>query len=120
MSSKVLLEINNLSKIFADAENRVIALNNISLTVNEGEIYGIVGMSGAGKSTLIRCINRLDTPNEGSILNRNQNIFDMNRQTLLQTRRKIGMIFLQFNLFMQRTIAHNIRFPLEIAGVVRN
>lgn len=119
MSSKVLLEINNLSKIFADAENRVIALNNISLTVNEGEIYGIVGMSGAGKSTLIRCINRLDTPNEGSILYRNQNILDMNRQTLLQTRRKIGMIFQQFNLFMQRTIAHNIRYPLEIAGVDR-
>ena len=63
MSGQVLIEVQGLRKVFQDAENRVIALNDINLKVYEGEIYGIVGMSGAGKSTLIRCINRLDTPN---------------------------------------------------------
>jgi D-methionine transport system ATP-binding protein len=74
-------------------------------------------MSGAGKSTLIRCINRLDTPNRGQILYRGQDILTMDRKTLLKTRRKIGMIFQQFNLFMQRTVSRNIRYPMEIAGV---
>jgi len=117
VSGNVLIEVEGLSKIFADAENRVVALNDISLTVREGEIYGIVGMSGAGKSTLIRCINRLDTPNEGRIAYRGQDVLAMNRQELLAARRKMGMIFQQFNLFMQRTVARNIRYPLEIAGV---
>ncbi len=119
MSGKVLIQVVNLSKIFNDAENRVTALNRISLTVNEGEIYGIVGMSGAGKSTLIRCINRLDTPNDGKVLYRGRDILEMDRQELLKTRRKMGMIFQQFNLFMQRTIAQNVRYPLEIAGVTK-
>ena len=119
MSGQVLIEVQKLRKVFQDAENRVIALNDINLKVYEGEIYGIVGMSGAGKSTLIRCINRLDTPNEGQILYRGQDILAMDRQTLLQTRRKMGMIFQQFNLFMQRSIAENVRYPLEISGVPR-
>ncbi|NLW20269.1 MAG: ATP-binding cassette domain-containing protein, partial [Clostridiales bacterium] len=114
-----MIEVRGLSKIFADAENRVTALNDISLQVQEGQIYGIVGMSGAGKSTLIRCINRLDTPNEGQIIYRGQDILAMNRQELLGARRKMGMIFQQFNLFMQRTVAQNIRYPLEITGVSR-
>lgn len=112
-----LIRISNLSKVFHDADNRVTALNRISLTVYEGEIYGIVGMSGAGKSTLIRCINRLDTPNEGQVLYRGRDVMKMDRQDLLATRRKMGMIFQQFNLFMQRTIAGNISYPLEIAKV---
>lgn len=119
VSGQVLIEVNGLKKVFSDAENRVIALNDISLKVQEGEIYGIVGMSGAGKSTLIRCINRLDTPNEGQILYRGNDILLMDRNQLLKTRRKMGMIFQQFNLFMQRTIAENVRYPLEIAGVSR-
>ena len=117
MYSVPLIQVNNLSKIFADADNKVVALNDISLKVNEGEIYGIVGMSGAGKSTLIRCINRLDIPNQGEILYRGQDVLRMNKKTLLQTRRKMGMIFQQFNLFMQRTIAENIMYPLEITRV---
>lgn len=119
MSGQVLIEVQGLRKVFQDAENRVIALNDINLKVYEGEIYGIVGMSGAGKSTLIRCINRLDTPNDGEIRYRGQDILSMDRKTLLQTRRKMGMIFQQFNLFMQRTIAENVRYPLEIADVPR-
>ncbi len=120
MPSVPLIEIKHLSKIFSDAENRVVALNDISLTVNEKEIYGIVGMSGAGKSTLIRCINRLDTPNGGEVLYRGQDILRMDRKQLLQTRRKMAMIFQQFNLLMQRTVGQNVRYPLEIAGVSRN
>lgn len=112
-----LIEIVRLSKVFSDAENRVVALNDISLSVQEGEIYGIVGMSGAGKSTLIRCINRLDTPNSGQVLYRGRDILKMNRAELLQTRRKMGMIFQQFNLLMQRSVGQNVRYPLEIAGV---
>ena len=117
MSQQVLNAVKGLSKVFQDAENRVIALNDINLQILEGQIYGIVGMSGAGKSTLIRCINRLDTPNQGQILYRGQDILTMDRKTLLKTRRKIGMIFQQFNLFMQRTVARNVRYPMEIAGV---
>ncbi|MGI6724629.1 MAG: methionine ABC transporter ATP-binding protein [Christensenellales bacterium] len=117
MSQQVLIAVKGLSKVFQDAENRVIALNDINLQILEGQIYGIVGMSGAGKSTLIRCINRLDTPNQGQILYRGQDILTMDRKTLLKTRRKIGMIFQQFNLFMQRTVARNVRYPMEIAGV---
>jgi D-methionine transport system ATP-binding protein len=117
VSQQVLIAVKGLSKVFQDAENRVIALNDINLQILEGQIYGIVGMSGAGKSTLIRCINRLDTPNQGQILYRGQDILTMDRKTLLKTRRKIGMIFQQFNLFMQRTVARNVRYPMEIAGV---
>ena len=83
MSQQVLIAVNGLSKVFQDAENRVIALNDINLQILEGQIYGIVGMSGAGKSTLIRCINRLDTPNRGQILYRGQDILTMDRKTLL-------------------------------------
>ena len=117
MSENKLIQVVNLSKVFSDAENHVTALNRINLTVYEGEIYGIVGMSGAGKSTLIRCINLLDTPNEGQVLYRGENVLSMDRRRLLQARRKMGMIFQQFNLFMQRTVAQNVRYPLEISGL---
>lgn len=119
MTLKELIRVEGLEKIFKDADNQVTALDDINLTVYEGEIYGIVGMSGAGKSTLIRCINRLDTPSKGRILYRGVDILKMHSESLLQTRRKMGMIFQQFNLFMQRTIAQNVRYPLEIAGVNR-
>lgn len=119
MSGEKLIEVKDLSKVFSDADNKVTALNRISLSVYEGEIYGIVGMSGAGKSTLIRCINRLDTPNEGQVLYRGRDVLKMDRRELLRTRRKMGMIFQQFNLFMQRTIAENVRYPLDIAGIAK-
>ena len=116
MRGDELIRIQGLKKVFIDAERRVTALDGISLTVYEGEIYGIVGMSGAGKSTLIRCINRLDTPSAGEVFYRGKNVLAMGRDELLATRRRMGMIFQQFNLFMQRTVFENVRDPLEIAG----
>ncbi len=95
----------------------MVALDDISLNIDKGEIYGIIGMSGAGKSTLIRCINRLDTPTSGEIYFEGKNVLAMPRKELLQTRRRVSMIFQHFNLLMQKTVAKNIRYPLEIAGV---
>ncbi|NLA54517.1 MAG: ATP-binding cassette domain-containing protein, partial [Clostridiales bacterium] len=95
------------------------ALDRISLNVYKGEIYGVIGMSGAGKSTLIRCINRLDVPSSGQILYRGRDIIAMDKRELQTLRRKVSMIFQQFNLLMQRTVAENVRYPLEIAGVKR-
>src|SRR5699024_4668811 len=92
-------------------------LSNISLTIDKGDIYGIIGMSGAGKSTLIRCLNRLDTPTDGQIFIDGENILAMSKQQLRQTRRRMAMIFQQFNLLMQKSVARNVRYPLEIAGV---
>ena len=112
-----LIEIRDLKKVYPVPGAEVVALDKINLTINRGEIYGIIGMSGAGKSTLIRCLNRLDTPTEGSVLIDGKNVLTMNRKELLATRRKVSMIFQQFNLLMQKTVARNIRYPLEIAGV---
>lgn len=112
-----LIEIKGLKKVYAVPGGEVVALDGISLSIEKGQIYGIIGMSGAGKSTLIRCINRLDTPTEGQILIDGQNILAMNDKQLMATRRKVSMIFQQFNLLMQKTVARNVRYPMEIAGV---
>ena len=111
------IEIRGLCKVYQIPGGEVVALNNISLSIEKGDIYGIIGMSGAGKSTLIRCLNRLDSPNDGQILIDGQNILAMSKQELRQTRRRMAMIFQQFNLLMQKTVARNVRYPLEIAGV---
>ena len=116
-SSTPLIEIKNLSKVYHLPTHDVVALNDITLTIDHGEIYGIIGMSGAGKSTLIRCINRLDTPTCGEIFLHGVDVLKMGRKDLLTTRKKVSMIFQQFNLLMQKTVARNIRYPLEIAGV---
>ena len=104
-------------KSFVTAEGPVEALKNVNLTVNDGDIYGIIGMSGAGKSTLIRCMNRLETPTDGKILIDGQDVLTMNQKQLNMMRRKMSMIFQQFNLQMQKTVGRNVRYPLEIAGV---
>ncbi|NLO84037.1 MAG: ATP-binding cassette domain-containing protein [Clostridiales bacterium] len=111
------IQIRGLCKVYQIPGGEVVALNNINLNIHKGDIYGIIGMSGAGKSTLIRCLNRLDTPNDGQILIDGQNILAMTKQELRQTRRRMAMIFQQFNLLMQKTVAKNVRYPLEIAGV---
>ena len=111
------IEIRGLSKVYQIPGGEVQALNNINLTIEKGDIYGIIGMSGAGKSTLIRCLNRLDTPTDGQILIDGQNVLAMSKKELLATRRRMAMIFQQFNLQMQKTVARNVRYPLEIAGV---
>ena len=116
-SSSPLIEVRDLRKVYPVPGGEVVALDKINLSIDRGQIYGIIGMSGAGKSTLIRCMNRLDTPTEGQILLDGQDILAMNGRQLMQMRRKVSMIFQQFNLLMQKTVARNVRYPLEIAGV---
>ena len=119
MIEKPLIQIRELSKVYSTPEGEVVALDRVSLDVRKGEIYGVIGMSGAGKSTLIRCINRLDVPTGGEVLYRGQDVLKMSRPDLLKLRRKVSMIFQQFNLLMQRTVGENVRYPLEIAGLPR-
>lgn len=117
MSEQPIIQIKDLKKVYQVPGGEVVALNGINLTIERGQIYGIIGMSGAGKSTLIRCINKLDTPTEGQVLINGKNVLAMSQKELLQTRRRTAMIFQQFNLLMQKTVARNVRYPLEIAGV---
>ena len=112
-----LIEIRSLRKVYQVPGGEVVALDGIDLSIARGQIYGIIGMSGAGKSTLIRCLNRLDTPTDGQILIDGQNILAMNEKQLMAMRRKVSMIFQSFNLLMQKTVARNVRYPLELAGV---
>ncbi|HNW86311.1 MAG TPA: ATP-binding cassette domain-containing protein [Candidatus Limiplasma sp.] len=116
-ASRPQIEIRNLRKVYPIPEGELVALDSISLTVDKGDIYGIIGMSGAGKSTLIRCLNRLDNPSDGEIFIDGHNILAMSQPELRATRRRMAMIFQQFNLLMQKTVAKNVRYPLEIAGM---
>ena len=112
-----IIEIKNLSKVFGSGENQVAALHNVSLAVQPGEIFGIIGLSGAGKSTLVRCINLLERPTDGEVLFHGQDLRNLKDKPLRQQRRKISMIFQGFNLLEQRTALDNICFPLELVGV---
>ena len=112
-----MIEIKNLKKTYESSENSVNALDNINLTVNDGDIYGIIGMSGAGKSTLVRCINMLERPTAGQVLIDGKDIGALNEKELREERKKISMIFQGFNLLQQRTCLANICFPMELAGV---
>ncbi len=114
-----MIDIKNLSKIFTIPGQEILALDNVSLSVKTGEIFGIIGLSGAGKSTLIRCINMLEKPTQGSIMVDGQEITRLDKRGLRSARQKIGMIFQQFNLLSSRTVFDNVMFPLEIAGVPR-
>ena len=112
-----IIEIKHLSKIFGTGENQVAALQDVSLAVKSGEIFGIIGLSGAGKSTLVRCINLLEHPNEGAVLFHGEDLTNLKEKQLRMQRRKISMIFQSFNLLDQRNCLDNICFPLELAGV---
>ena len=114
-----IIEIKNLCKVFGSGDGKVAALQNVSVAVQPGEIFGIIGLSGAGKSTLVRCINLLEHPTEGQILFHGQDLMDLKDKELRLQRRKISMIFQSFNLLDQRTALDNICFPLELAGVSR-
>ena len=103
----------NLSKRFTTKDGTVEALKNINLSIEKGDIYGIIGMSGAGKSTLVRCINLLERPTEGKVYVEGEELTAMSPKELRQRRKKIGMIFQQFNLFAARTVYENIAFPLR-------
>lgn len=124
-----MIRISNLSKVFKTSHGMFTALQNVDLSVEKEDIYGIIGMSGAGKSTLVRCINLLEVPTEGEIIVDGKCIFRklpdqeevlLKGKDLLMMRREIGMIFQAPNLLMQRTVADNIAFPLEIAGAPKD
>ena len=112
-----MIEIKHLSKTFGVSGGTVDALKDISLTIPDGEIYGIIGMSGAGKSTLVRCINMLERPTAGEVLIDGKSMTELSQRELREKRRDITMIFQGFNLLMQRNCLKNVCFPLELAGV---
>lgn len=111
------IEFREITKIFKQKKARVKALDHVSMTIEPGEIVGIIGYSGAGKSTLVRMINGLDTPSAGELLLDDTNIVGMSERKLRGIRRNIGMIFQQFNLMNSRTAAGNIEYPLQLQGV---
>ena len=112
-----MIEIRHLNKTYRTADKDIVALEDINLTINDGEIFGIIGLSGAGKSTLVRCINLLEQPSAGEVIVDGESITALPRKELLKLRRSIGMIFQGFNLLEQRSVLRNVCFPLEIAGV---
>ena len=111
------IEFREITKIFKQKKARIKALDHVSMTIEPGEIVGIIGYSGAGKSTLVRMINGLDTPSAGELLLDDTNIVGMSEKKLRGIRRNIGMIFQQFNLMSSRTAAGNIEYPLQLQGV---
>ncbi len=112
-----MIELIGLGKTFESKNSYVKALEDINLTIYEGEIFGIIGLSGAGKSTLVRCINYLERPTKGRVIFDKIDLSEVQDYELLKIRQSMGMIFQQFNLLMQRNTLDNICFPLEIAGV---
>lgn len=112
-----MIQIEHLSKSFKTADGTVEALKDITLTVPDGEIFGIIGMSGAGKSTLVRCINMLERPTEGKVIIDGCDISALPAKQLREMRRSITMIFQGFNLLMQRNCLKNVCFPMELAGI---
>lgn len=112
-----MIELKHLSKTFETAGGRVDALKDVSLTIPDGDVYGIIGMSGAGKSTLVRCINMLERPTEGEVIVNGQRLDTMTPTQLRAARREITMIFQRFNLLMQRNCLANVCFPMELSGL---
>jgi len=115
-----MIELKHLSKIYdPGTPHAVTALEDISLDIHDGEIFGIIGLSGAGKSTLVRCINLLEKPTSGQVLLDGRDLTALPQKELLKARRSVGMIFQDFNLLEQRTVLRNVLFPLELAGTPR-
>lgn len=112
-----MIELKKLNKTFKTKNGSIVALDDIDLTINDGEIFGIIGLSGAGKSTLVRCINLLERPTAGEVVIDGKNLMTLTSRELLNVRRSIGMIFQGFNLLEQRSTLKNVCFPLEVADV---
>ncbi|MET3683692.1 D-methionine transport system ATP-binding protein [Alkalibacillus flavidus] len=112
-----MISIKQLSKSFKTKDQTVQAVDNVSLNIEKGDIFGVIGYSGAGKSTFVRLINRLEDPTDGEIILNGQDMTDLSKSQLRLERQKIGMIFQHFNLLWSRTVYENVAFPLEIAGV---
>ncbi len=112
-----MIRLENVSKTFTDSNKEVHAVNNVSLTINDGDIFGIIGFSGAGKSTLVRCINLLEKPTDGKVFVDDAEITALSGKDLRKARKKIGMIFQHFNLMPSRTIFGNVAYPLRGSGL---
>ena len=112
-----MITLTHVSKIFPGGESGVHAVQDVSLHIAPGEIFGIIGYSGAGKSTLVRCINLLERPTQGTVTVDGRELTALSEKELRQERRKIGMIFQQFNLMTARTVAQNVAFPLKDSGL---
>ncbi len=111
------IELRGLGKTFVSDKAEFFALKNISLSIEKGDIYGIIGMSGAGKSTLIRCLNYLERPTSGSVLIDGTDLGTLSQKELRKRRQDIAMIFQHFNLLMQKNVIDNVCLPLLIQGV---
>ena len=114
-----IIQLKHLTKRFGGGEDEVRALEDVSIEIQPGEVFGVIGLSGAGKSTLVRCINLLERPTEGEVIVDGQDMTRLSDRQLREVRKSIGMIFQSFNLLMQRTALDNICFPLELARVSR-
>lgn len=114
-----LISIKGLSKYFTTADKKITAVDDLTLDIKEGDIFGVIGYSGAGKSTFLRLLNRLEEPSVGNITIADQDITSLTKKELRLARQDIGMIFQHFNLLWSRTVKENISFPLEIAGVAK-
>ena len=112
-----IIETKNLYKTFEIEGNTVNALNDINLSIEEGDIYGIIGMSGAGKSTLVRCLNFLERPSKGSVIVDKEDLGTLSDKDLRKKRSNIGMIFQSFNLLQQKSVIDNVSFPLILKGL---
>ena len=115
-----MIELKHIVKEFNDNGRDVHAVNDVSITVNDGDIYGIIGFSGAGKSTLVRCINLLGRPNSGEVIIDGTDITRLPARELREARKKIGMIFQHFNLMPSRTVAGNVAYPLKGSGLSKD
>lgn len=111
------IEVRHLSKTFPAKDGKVEALKDINISIESGDIYGIIGMSGAGKSTLVRCLNFLERPTEGQVLISGVDLAELSEKELRKERRDISMIFQHFNLLMQKNVTDNVAFPLTLQGV---
>lgn len=112
-----MIKIENLSKQFINGKDNFFAVKNVNLNINQGEIFGIIGLSGAGKSTLLRCLNRLEEPTKGRIIIEGVDLTNANKNELRKERKEIGMIFQHFNLLLQQTVYENIAFPLRLENM---
>ena len=114
-----MITFHNVTKTFTTTNREVTAVKDVNLTIEQGDIFGIIGFSGAGKSTLLRLVNLLEEPTEGKVTINGQDITVLSKKQLREQRRDIGMIFQNFNLFTSRTVFGNIAYPLQLAGVAK-
>ena len=116
-----MIKLDHITQTYKTPEGREFkALDDVSIEIRPGEIFGIIGRSGAGKSTLVRCINLLNRPSEGTVTVDGKNLTELSEDELRESRRSIGMIFQQFNLLSSRTVYDNVALPLELVGTPKN